>query len=215
MFDPLDTLICFRNTDDADDLAERLSTADPTGRFRRIDALSVAFTGEDTAGATAVLLDPSLMDRHLALLRVHSLARPVTFRSIVVAQDPDTLVMIKAIHFGFDDVLNAGAPPAEIVARITSIVAGRDAIHINPALASVDLVPGLYRRSIRFTEETDGRLIELLALGLADQDISVVLGIPVQSVRNRISRLLGEHGLSSRTQLATLHIRNLVDHREI
>ena len=53
-------------------------------------------------------------------------------------------------------------------------------------------------------DSVDEQIAELVALGLGDKDIAAQVFISHQTVRNRISRILGDSDLRNRTQLAVL-----------
>lgn len=201
-------LICFSSLGRARDFADALETTLVSIRPRPIGSLSDAFEMNLEAPVDALVIDEPLMDSFLALYRTFSLSQPLHFKSLVVETHPNVLLLVKAIHYGFDDVLDDSWPDADMANAISAVINGERTIHINPALAAIDLIPGLYRRSIEYGEDGEDAMVQLLSLGLSDVDIAVVLALPVQTVRNRLGRLLRDHGLSSRTQLASLYIRN-------
>ncbi|NCZ93764.1 MAG: DNA-binding response regulator [Actinobacteria bacterium] len=63
-------------------------------------------------------------------------------------------------------------------------------------------------RTIDQLDETDRKMLELLTRGYTDRKISNEVCLSLQTVRNRISRLLKKLKLSNRTQLA-LHASRL------
>ena len=53
----------------------------------------------------------------------------------------------------------------------------------------------------------DQRIAQLVALGLSDREISDMLCHSNQSIRNKISRLLADHGYPNRTSIAAAELR--------
>lgn len=64
----------------------------------------------------------------------------------------------------------------------------------------------LQKRSRRLTELSDGdrRLVELVRQGLPDREIAAEMHLSLQTIRNRVSRLLHKFELNNRTQLAMM-----------
>ena len=54
------------------------------------------------------------------------------------------------------------------------------------------------------TDETDRQILRLIALGKFDKEISEELFLSLQTIRNRVSRILTETGAKNRTHLAML-----------
>ena len=66
-------------------------------------------------------------------------------------------------------------------------------------------------RSIAKLDETDRHILRLLADGQSDKQIAEAVYLSVQTVRNRVSRLLNRFGKENRTQLAVFVSRVMVD----
>lgn len=159
----------------------------------------------------ALLFDAAEMDRCLVLSRAHALSRPLSFKKVALRHEPSGTILVKAAQFGFDEVLDPDEETAVLARQIQQVLDDHRSILVHPLLNAVDVVPGLFTRSISFTDDLDEEMVEMLALGLGDKDIASVTGQSLQAVRNRIARLITDHGLSSRTQLAALHTRNGTD----
>jgi DNA-binding NarL/FixJ family response regulator len=59
-------------------------------------------------------------------------------------------------------------------------------------------------------DETDHAILELVCVGLRDQDIAEVLGYSVQAIKNRISLMLARAGSPNRTQIASQFTNQLL-----
>lgn len=135
--------------------------------------------------------------------------RPGAPTTWVAHLDHDSLIhTVKAAQYGFDDVITGPSTPQSLQRDLADIVAGRRSVVTNPILSDVDIIPGLYSRIVDCRDDTDRDLCELVGLGLDDRTAAHVLHTTIQEIRNRIAALLERNGLSTRTQLATLHIRS-------
>ena len=56
-------------------------------------------------------------------------------------------------------------------------------------------------------DDTDRQILRLLADGMSDKQIAEAVFLSVQTVRNRVSRLLNRFGKENRTQLAVFVAR--------
>ena len=65
--------------------------------------------------------------------------------------------------------------------------------------------PGLLFLATR--DAVDRSIIALVALGMTDKQIATEVGFAPQTVRNRLSKVMVDAGLTNRTQLAHLWLR--------
>ena len=63
-----------------------------------------------------------------------------------------------------------------------------------------------YAGLIPFRDETDGDIVRLITAGLSNTEIAERVFLSVQTVRNRISRLLEASGARNRTHLAAMYL---------
>lgn len=154
-----------------------------------------------------LLVDAPHMEQSLAVRRADSLVTHPGYRLVLVDSTPSVTRLVRASQYGFDEVIDPETSREEMIRQLQEVVAETRSVHIHPLLAGLEVVPGLFTRNLQYGDTTDHGIVELLSLGLDDGDISTVLGLTIQHVRNNISRLLRMHGLSTRTQLATLYIR--------
>jgi DNA-binding NarL/FixJ family response regulator len=57
--------------------------------------------------------------------------------------------------------------------------------------------------------QSDRHLVTLISRGMTDRDIAAVMGLSVQTIRNRVSKILNELRLENRVQIAVLVTRSL------
>src|SRR6185436_18555032 len=172
-----------------------------------------AVAGEAGTGAEAVDLaarlrpDVVLMDLEMpgldgieAIRRLRA-ADPAVQVVVLTAFDTDERIL-GAIQAGAQGYLLKGAPRAEIFAAIRTVSAGRALLP--PVVASKLL------RQIRAAEHPDAltarerEVLELVAAGLANQEIAARLSIRERTVKFHVSSILGKLGAKNRTQAARL-----------
>lgn len=142
-------------------------------------------------------------------------AARVSFRTssspalIMYVDRPSAAHLVRAIACGFDGTISADIGPVQLVARINDIVAGNWRPESEPVLNELGITQGFLARDLIVREPDDHHLLDLVGVGLPDEDVAVVLDLTVQHVRNRIEALLVENGLAFRTQLAVARAASL------
>lgn len=200
-------LVCLSSAADSDDLVGRLDAFRQQIEASAAPSLDAARDALLRGDFDALLVDPPLLDRALTLRRAAALTSPERHRFVLATTDAPPPLLIRAAHFGFDGLLDPTQPDEAVVSQLLDIVAERTSVQVHPGLLSLDIIPGLFSRALSFTDETDEQVVDLVSLGLSDRDIATVLGVTVQFVRNKVGRIIKDHGLSTRTQLAALYIR--------
>lgn len=113
-------------------------------------------------------------------------------------------VIFEASRIGAADLMDKGADPGDIIERVLEVAVGHSNLN-NAKLIEVSKrlgdrgVLGLLSMN-----NMDRRIIELIAEGRTDKQISDTVFLSPQTVRNRISRILTQLGKDNRTQLALL-----------
>jgi DNA-binding NarL/FixJ family response regulator len=95
-----------------------------------------------------------------------------------------------------------GAPTQELVDAIRDVAAGMQLINpveVRSASKRVNAIPSNVLSSL---SETDREIALLISQGLTDKDIAAAVHFSVQTVKNRVSRILTQVGAANRTQLA-------------
>jgi DNA-binding NarL/FixJ family response regulator len=123
---------------------------------------------------------------------------------VVAAEAPTTPLIVKAHQLGFDGILTVPQTAAELAAALKAVLTRRNPLSEHPIIKTLDLSPGALDRRLRYANQTEIGIADLMGIGLADQDIATAMQLSLQSVRNHIESLLHANSLSNRTQLAVL-----------
>ena len=120
----------------------------------------------------------------------------------MVAFDPSAMTVLEAARLGFGRVIDADHEPEELARRITAAPGSSTWM-----LDSIEEFPvgsgqGAPRLGDFCRDDTDRRVVELIVGGLSDAEIAIELNFAVQSVRNKISKMLHRSGFRNRTDLA-------------
>jgi NarL family two-component system response regulator LiaR len=108
---------------------------------------------------------------------------------------------------GIDAVIDARLPVHEIIGKISLVCSSaREATGVQ-AFQHWKLKETSVALSDICRDETDMKIITLITRGFSNDEISEEIFIALQTVRNRISRLLSAAGVKNRTQLAILFSR--------
>lgn len=75
----------------------------------------------------------------------------------------------------------------------------------------VEAVTSVNDEGIAVHDQIDREITHMIAAGYADLDIAAAVCLSHQTVRNRISRLLGDSGARNRTHLACMYLTRLHD----
>lgn len=97
-----------------------------------------------------------------------------------------------------------GAPSAELVQSIRDAAAGLQLINPTQVRVAAKRLNSVPLNALSVLDATDREIAHLVAQGLTDKDIAATLHFSVQTVKNRISKILSRIGVANRTQLAVL-----------
>ena len=128
---------------------------------------------------------------------------------IIITERPSPTALVRAIASGFDGMVSTDTGPARASERILGIIGGTWKIESEPALRGLALTPGLLAQNLIFDSPDDQQIADLVGTGLPDDEIALLLGKPLQLVRNRIENLLAVNELKYRTQLAVIRASSL------
>ena len=115
--------------------------------------------------------------------------------------------VILAHQLGMNDVIDIGMHMASMNERLKKVVEGHiDLAHIE---SITEIVRWLRSDNIAHLahDEIDIRILIELIEGRTNDEIAATVDLALQTVRNRISRLMKAAEVSNRTQLATLLLR--------
>lgn len=154
------------------------------------------------------VLAPEVLDLDLVVEKSRGFRPQV--KKVVVASSPSAPLVIKAHQYGVNDVIALDTDTASLVERFKMTVEGRSEIENHPVIQSLHFKNGQFNKTVRHNDEDDLMVLQLLSLGMTDQEIALVSKIPLQFVRNRIAELIVMNDLGNRTQLAVLQATYLV-----
>lgn len=97
-----------------------------------------------------------------------------------------------------------GAPSAELVQSIRDAAAGLQLINPTQVRVAAKRLNSVPLNALSILDATDREIAHLVSQGLTDKDIAATLHFSVQTVKNRISKILSRIGVANRTQLAVL-----------
>jgi NarL family two-component system response regulator LiaR len=123
-------------------------------------------------------------------------------KKVVVTQEVSGRLVMEAIGYGFNDVIGLGIPADEIMIRLRMVMAGEIDFSQLSYLQGVRELVGEDNKSRLANDEVDLRILLQLAYGHSNKEIADAVYLSLQTVRNRISRLMHAMQVENRTQLA-------------
>ena len=139
------------------------------------------------------------------LFKVLELSGNASIPRIIATDQSTDVLKIQAAHHGYSDVLDLNLSPPEVVTSLINNFHGSFALHdddvwtrVPPPLTTPDLT-NVPRDAI------DVQILDLITIGLRDQDVASALYLSLQTVKNRISKMLEISGADNRTQLGFLY----------
>jgi two-component system, NarL family, response regulator DevR len=198
------TLLC----DDHALVRESLGLAlESEGDFRVL--ASVGTVAGAAQAASREQFDAALIDLHLAgesglALVEHLRGTLPDCRSIILTGFPSDDLVFEAGRLGTFDVIDKSCSTKEVAARVRSAVSGRRVLDDFARRAAKERLAEKGLLAYRDLGATDREILSLIAQGMTDKQISQCVYLSAQTVRNRISRLLGLLGHDNRTQLALM-----------
>lgn len=127
---------------------------------------------------------------------------------VMLNVNPTAERVILAHQLGFNDVVDLSVHLASIDKRFAQVLAGD--IDLCKITSIAEVVKWLRSGNIvHFAQdEMDIRILMELVDGRTNEEIAATVHLALQTVRNRISRLMKAAGVSNRTQLATMMLRS-------
>lgn len=184
------------------------------GDLPNITIVDVVHTGREMVEALAdtqvdlSVLAPEILDLDLAIEK--SRKRVLVARKVVATDNPSIPLIVKAYQYGINDVVPMTSETAPALERLSRAFEGTSAIEDHPVIKSLQVKSGQFKKNIRHTDDTDINILQLLSVGMTDEEISTAISLNIQLVRNRIAHLIHLNELFNRTQLAILQATNWV-----
>lgn len=110
--------------------------------------------------------------------------------------------LLDAYELGAKAFLLKSTSIDELLDSIRDVAAGVRGFDVSEVRSAAERLAGDGHIEFMETDDVGRQILVLLARGLSDQDIAEAVGLNVQTVRNRVSRLLQSFGKHNRTQLA-------------
>lgn len=170
---------------------------------------AVGTVGEALDLARREDLDVALVDLHLGgesgLSLIEALRDSLPdCRTVILTGFPSDDLVYEAGRRGAFDVIDKQSSTREIAARLRTAVAGRRMLDDFTRRAAKERLVDKGLLTFKELGATDREILSLIAQGMTDKQISQRVFLSAQTVRNRISRLLGLLGRDNRTQLALM-----------
>lgn len=177
------------------------------------DDLSVVRTTNSVA-STITSLEESSDDIDVAVLDVrlgdgtgHSITQWIkshcpTINVVLLTSFLEDQVLVDGYSSKASAIVLKGAPTQELLDAIRDVAAGMQLINpveVRSASKRVNSIPSNVLSSL---SETDREIALLISQGLTDKDIAAAVHFSVQTVKNRVSKILTQVGAANRTQLA-------------
>lgn len=113
-------------------------------------------------------------------------------------------VLIQGYTSKASAIVLKGAPTTELVKAIHDVAAGLQLINPVEVRAASKRVNAIPSNVLSTLSQTDREIAILVSQGLTDKDIAAAIHFSVQTVKNRVSKILTQIGAANRTQLAVL-----------
>jgi DNA-binding NarL/FixJ family response regulator len=190
---------------------------------READVEVVAVLGSaDVTSLPATLRSADLLVTHAAPLdecrRLFSGLEHSVQSSLVavyLAPSPDSLFGSRARLFGFADVIDSTRPTSAVIGTLREIARRGPVIG---AAATWTFEAGSPLASIvcpHCRDERDVEILRFIVDGHTDSHIAELMNLNAQTIRNRVSNMLLESGMSNRTQLAIDFYRAMLSLRGV
>ncbi len=177
------------------------------------DDLSVVRTTNSVASTIASLeessddIDVAVLDVRLGDGTGHSITQWIkshcpTINVVLLTSFLEDQVLVDGYSSKASAIVLKGAPTQELLDAIRDVAAGMQLINpveVRSASKRVNSIPSNVLSSL---SETDREIALLISQGLTDKDIAAAVHFSVQTVKNRVSKILTQVGAANRTQLA-------------
>ena len=134
-------------------------------------------------------------------------------KTLITVPHVDNVTKIRAAHNGFTDTIRSDESTTTLLEKIEKIKNGESDLD-NDQLWSIVRKPTPTHTENPIAEsETDRAIVELLRIGIPDNEIADALNLSGQTLRNRVSAMLQRDGFMNRTQLAWAYTNQVLVER--
>jgi DNA-binding NarL/FixJ family response regulator len=177
------------------------------------DDLSVVRTTNSVASTIASLeessddIDVAVLDVRLGDGTGHSITQWIkshcpTINVVLLTSFLEDQVLVDGYSSKASAIVLKGAPTQQLVDAIRDVAAGMQLINPVEVRAASKRVNSIPSNVLSSLSETDREIALLISQGLTDKDIAAAVHFSVQTVKNRVSKILTQVGAANRTQLA-------------
>ena len=177
------------------------------------DDLFVVRTTNSVASTIASLqesqddIDVAVLDVRLGDGTGHSITQWIkshcpTINVVLLTSFLEDQVLVDGYSSKASAIVLKGAPTQELVDAIRDVAAGMQLINPVEVRAASKRVNSIPSNVLSSLSETDREIALLISQGLTDKDIAAAVHFSVQTVKNRVSKILTQVGAANRTQLA-------------
>lgn len=116
----------------------------------------------------------------------------------------DDELLVEAYTSGADAIVLKGSSTSELVEAIRDVQAHIRRIDANAAREASTRLSHSSRHKLILLDPVDREIADLIAKGLTDREIAASVHFGLQTIKNRVSKILTTVGAANRTQLAVM-----------
>ena len=125
-------------------------------------------------------------------------------RVVLLTSFMDDELLVEAYTSGADAIVLKGSPTTELVEAIRDVHASIRRIDATAAREASQRISQSSRHKLVLLDPVDREIAELIAQGLTDREIAASVHFGLQTIKNRVSKILTTVGAANRTQLAVM-----------
>lgn len=157
-----------------------------------------------------VLLDPAWFPVSVLILAIIHLDNNGRTRAVIASPLIDDVVKIRVAHRNFFDVIHTNTSSEDFIDSLRHIHDGSSSLEHDSLWQRIPKPSGVPNMSLGPKDHTDIAILDLVCIGLHDAHIAEALGFSLQTVKNRVSKMLARTGIENRTQLAWQYSQQLL-----
>ena len=188
------------------------------------DDISVVHTTNSVASTLALLqekaddIDIAVLDVRLGDGTGHNITEWIKSKHprinvVLLTSFLEDDVLVTGYSTKASAIVLKGAPAHELVEAIRDASAGLQLINAVEVRAASKRLSTLPTNALSVLSEIDREIAVLISRGMTDRDIAETVHFSLQTVKNRVSKILTQVGAANRTQLAVL-VAMAGDHAE-
>jgi DNA-binding NarL/FixJ family response regulator len=128
-------------------------------------------------------------------------------KSIVLTREVTGMIVMEAIDCGINDVITLSSSEEEMFLRMKMVIDGETDLSQKGYLQGMRLLLDSKSKTQYANDEIDLQILKYVARGCSNKEISDAVYLSLQTVRNRVSRLMQAMQVENRTQLALMFLQ--------